>query len=234
MQSSSKFAILCLCAGLVSAGTAPPGLPKVAHPLAEGTWNWVGKTTMGDQSRDVGVTVEVKAVADTWVIRHVVSAPGRPDAIDTAVLDKDTMECIKREAQQGPLSVKLDTKAGKITGTITMGERVMPVDRDAGGALFADGIAARQSIIALPLADGYTATFRTFDLQSMKTKMVELKVAGTEKITVPAGSFEALRIETHALDGTPEPMTLWMDKASRKLVKMTATVGPATISAELK
>ena len=233
MQSSPKFAILCLCAGPVFAGTAPPGMPKVAHPLTEGTWTWVGKTTVGEQSRDIGVTVEVKAVADTWVIRHVVSALGRPDAIDTAVLDKETMECIKREAQQGPLTVKLNTKAGKITGNITMSDRVIPVERDAGGALFADGIAARMSMVALPLAEGYTTTFRTFDLQSMKPKMVELKVTGAEKVTVPAGSFEALRIETHALDGTPEPMTIWMDKATRKPVKMTATVGPATISAEL-
>jgi hypothetical protein len=29
-------------------------------------------------------------------------------------------------------------------------------------------------------------------------------------------------------------MTLWMDKRSRKLVKMAAIVGPVSISAELK
>ena len=64
--------------------------------------------------------------------------------------------------------------------------------------------------------------------------MIELKVTGTEKVTVAAGSFETLRIETRALDGAPEPMTLWMEKRSRKLVKVTAVVGPATLSAELK
>jgi len=59
---------------------------------------------------------------------------------------------------------------------------------ECGGPLFADGIAARQSIIALPLAEGYSTTFRTFDLQQMKARTIELKVAGMEKVTVPARS----------------------------------------------
>jgi len=214
-------------------GTAPAGLPKVVAPLTEGTWTWIGKMNTGNQTSDVVVTVGVKAVGDTWVIRHVVSSPGRDDAIDIGTLDRQTMECIGREAVQGPMTMKLDTKGGKVKGSITVSGRVQTIETDAGGPLFADGIAARQSIVALPLAEGYTTTYRTLDPQ-LKPRIVELKVAGTEKVTVAAGSFEALRVETRALDGAPEPMTLWMDKGSRKLVKMAAVIGPTTVSAELK
>jgi hypothetical protein len=189
--------------------------------------------TMGGHTSEVAVTVEVKAAGDTWVIRHVVSSPGRDDAIDIGTLDKQTMECIGREAVQGPMTMKLDTKGGRVRGSITVDGHVQTIETDAGGPLFADGIAARQSIVALPLMDGYTTTYRTLDPQ-LKPRMIELKVTGTEKVTVAAGSFETLRIETRALDGAPEPMTLWMDKHSRKLVKMEALVGPAAVSAELK
>jgi hypothetical protein len=126
-------------------------------------------------------------VVGLWpVIRHVVSSPGRDDAINSATLDKQTLECLNREAAQGPMNMKLDTKGGKVSGLISMGERIQRVEADAGGRLFADGIAARQSIIALPLAEGYTTTYRTFDLQQMKAKLIELRVAGTENITVAA------------------------------------------------
>jgi len=238
MRSAMRFPVLGLfAAGWLASwapGTPPVGLPKVVAPLIEGTRTWIGKMKTGDQTMDIVVTVDVKATSDTWVIRHTVSSPGREDAVDIATLDKQTMECTRREANQGPMSMKLDTRGGKVTGSISMGGRAQAVVVDAGGPLFADGIAARQSIVSLPLADGYATTYRTFDLQQLKAKMVELKVIGTEKITVAAGSFETFRVETRALDGAPEPMTLWMEKGSRKLVKMAAVVGAVTVSAELK
>ena len=60
-------------------------------------------------------------------------SPGRDDTIDTAMLDKQTMEWLKREAAQGPMSMKLDTKGGKVRGSISVGGRVQAVEADAVG-----------------------------------------------------------------------------------------------------
>jgi Protein of unknown function (DUF3108) len=130
--------------------------------------------------------------------------------------------------------MKLTTKGGKVAGSIDLGGQVRPIEGDAGGPLFADGIAASQAIICLPLAEGYSTTYRTFDVRQMKATMIELKVAGSEKVTVPAGTFDTLRVEVKALEGRPEPMTLWVARVPGRIVKMTAIVGPQTVSAELK
>src|SRR5437588_5762629 len=44
----------------------------------------------------------------------------------------------------------------------------------------------------LPLAEGYSTTFRNFDVQTQKVKLLQLTVAGKEEITVPVGKFDTL------------------------------------------
>ena len=47
-----------------------------------------------------------------------------------------------------------------------------------------------------------------------------MKVAGAEMITVPAGSFEAFKLEITSAEGEPGNTTLWVAKESRKVVKI--------------
>ena len=49
-------------------------------------------------------------------------------------------------------------------------------------------------IATLPLAEGYTTTFRNFDVQKQKPTLKQLKVVGTEEVTVPAGTFKAFKV----------------------------------------
>jgi len=105
-----------------------------------------------------------------------------------------------------------------------------------GGPLFADGPGAPQAIGALPLADGYSTTYRNFDPQKQKSKLIQLTVAGGESVTVPAGTFDAYKVELTSADGGPDKMTLWIAKDSRKAVKLAAVLaqmGGATLTAEL-
>jgi len=53
----------------------------------------------------------------------------------------------------------------KAVGKMGMGGQDRPIDSDLGGALFADGGGAYNAIGALPLAEGYSTTFRNFDVQ---------------------------------------------------------------------
>ena len=111
-----------------------------------------------------------------------------------------------------------------------------PVAVDLGGPLFADAAGSELVIASLPLAEGYTTTFRNFDVRRQKEKLMQLKVTGTESVTVPAGTFDAYKVEITSADGGSDKQTLWIAKDSRKPVKMSAVLadmGGAVITEEL-
>jgi hypothetical protein len=95
---------------------------------------------------------------------------------------------------------------------------------DPGGALFADGAGAFEVIASLPLADGYSLTFRNFDVLKQKPQMKQLKVLGSESVTVPAGTFDAYKLEIVAADNDADKQTVWIDKATRKVLKNSAVL----------
>ena len=157
-------------------------------------------------------------------------------AVDTATLDKGTLILRKRSMKQGPVNITLDFAGDKAAGTMSMNGQDKPVSVDLGGPLFADGAASMQAIGCLPLADGYTTTFRNLDVQKQKVKLMQVKVAGAESVTVPAGTFDTFRVEVASADGGTDKMTVWIAKESRKPVKMSATLaqmGGAVLTAEL-
>jgi hypothetical protein len=111
-----------------------------------------------------------------------------------------------------------------------------PIAVDMSGPVFPEVSAAPAVLACLPLAEGYATAFRTFDVQKQKEKVMQLQVAGSEKVTVPAGSFDAFKVEVVAGDGGAEKITVWIAKESRKPVKFSAVMpemGGATVTAEL-
>jgi hypothetical protein len=143
----------------------------------------------------------------------------------------------KRAVKQGPVSIAVDFAGGKATGNMSMNGQDRPVSVDLGGELFADAAGAQQVIGCLPLADGYSATFRNFDLQKQKTKLMQLKVTGSETVTVAAGKFETFKVEIASADGGNDQSTVWIAKDSRQAVKVSsvmAAMGGATMTAELQ
>ena len=108
---------------------------------------------------------------------------------------------------------------------------------DLGGPLFGDGPSAYPAFAALPLADGYAATFRNFDVQKQKVALKQLKVAATSKRSrCPAGTFKAFKVDISSAEGDPGSTTVWIATDSRKVVKITATLpqmGGAKLTSEL-
>jgi len=69
-----------------------------------------------------------------------------------------------------------------------------------------------------------------------KEKLYRMKVAGVESVTVPAGTFEAWKLEIASAEGDPGSQTIWVDKATRKVVKHAAVLpqmGGAVMTSEL-
>ena len=88
----------------------------------------------------------------------------------------------------------------------------------------------------LPLAEGYSITYRNFDVQQQKVKLMQLKVTGVEKVTVPAGTFDAYKVEITSADGGADKETLWVSTDSHKPVKesaVLASMGGAVLTQEL-
>ena len=132
--------------------------------------------------------------------------------------------------------IDLDFSGNKAAGKMSMNGQEQPISVDLGGALFADGAGGDQVIAALPLAEGYTTTFRNFDVQTQKVKLLQLSVAGVETVTVPAGKFDAYRVEITSADGGSDKKTLWVAKDTHKVVKASAVVaamGGAVVTGEL-
>jgi transcription antitermination factor NusG len=158
------------------------------------------------------------------------------EAKDSSVLETGTLFLLKRSVNQGTVSIQFEFKDNKATGIMKMGTTEKPVSVDVGGPIFGDSPGAAQVIATLPLAVGYTTMFRNFDLQKQKPKVQRLNVTGSESVTVPAGTFDAFKVEVKPVDGGADSMTVWVEKGTRKVVKMEAvmaSMGGAKLTTEL-
>ena len=212
------------------------GLPKAAAGLTPGTSRYLATLQLGGRSMQMKLTSVVSKDGENWKVADTAATPGG-DMTEEAILDGKTLEVLKRSVATGPMTYSFDLQGGKINGTLKAQGGEKPVKIDAGGPLFADSAGASFSVAALPLAEGYGTTFRNFDVQKQKVKLMQLKVAGTEKVTVPAGSFETWKVDITSAEGGSEKMTVWVAKDSRKPVKSAAILpemGGATMVSELQ
>lgn len=209
--------------------------PKPAVALTPGTTKYKGRLEAGGQTMQMDITSTVADQNGSWVVSETSAMP-MGTITDEATIDKGTLVLRKRVIHQGPAVVEVQFADNKATGKLSMNGQERPITADLGGSLFADGPGSGAVIAALPLADGYTTTFRNFDIMSQQVKPRQLKVTGSEKVTVPAGTFDAYKVEVTPAEGTGETSTIWVDKVSRRAVKI-VTVLPqmngAVATAEL-
>ncbi len=198
--------------------------PKPTVGLKPGIATYKGTLAVQGQTIPMDLTRTVKDTAGTWVVTEATAMP-MMSVNDEATIDKGTLLLRKRVIHQGPATVEVAFADNKATGKMTMNGQERPIAAELGGALFADGAGANDVVATLPLADGYATTYRNFDLMAQKVKPRQLKVTGSEKVTVPAGSFDAWKVEiTPADGGSGESTTLWVDKTSRQVVKMSTVI----------
>jgi dipeptidyl aminopeptidase/acylaminoacyl peptidase len=210
------------------------GVPKTATDLTAATFHYQVKIAMGGQEMSMKLATTIEDGGGTWTATDTMDTP-QGSVTDIATIDKSSLIVKKRSVRQGPVAIDVDFAGDKAAGQFSMNGQTRPIAVDLGGPLFGDAAGGDQAIACLPLAEGYSTTFRNFDLQSQKVQLMQLKVAGVEKVTVPAGTFDAYRVEIAASDGA-DKKTLWVDKDSRKVVKASAVVasmGGAVVTEEL-
>ena len=209
------------------------GLPKPAVPLKAEAHSYKARIEMAGQSVAMDLSTDIKEEADGWVVTESAKSPAG-EVTDTTRLDKRTLALRRRSMTQGQVSIEMAVKDGTISGEMKMGGQARPFSVQSGGDLFADGAGAYQVVATLPLAEGYQTAFRNFDLRTQKAKVMQLQVVGSERVTVPAGAFDAHKVEITSDDGTKA--TLWVAKDTRVLLKVQATspaMSGATMTSEL-
>ena len=217
----------------VEAATAAP---KPAVDLSAGKYSYKATIVAGPQTVPLTTITEIKEDGNSWIATEIADSPyGK--TIDVATVEKGSLILKHRSITQGPVVVELDFKGNKVTGTMTNAGKAKPIEVDLGGIVFADGGGAFDVLARLPLAAGYSTTFRNFDVQKQKAQIKNLKVAGTESITVPGGTFDAYKVEVVDANDEADKQTIWIAKDSHKVVKIVATLpsmGGAILTSELQ
>jgi dipeptidyl aminopeptidase/acylaminoacyl peptidase len=209
--------------------------PKTARDLEAGTYKYQAKIEMGGQQVALSVSTTIAEDGGSWIATDVIDTP-QGAVTEVSTLEKGTLIARKLSLKQGPVSVDVNFSGGKADGTMNMNGKDQPISVDLGGPLFADAAGAKQSISCLPLAKGFSATYRNFDVLKQKVKLMQLNVSGVESVTVPAGTFDAYKVDITSADGGDDKETLWIAKDSHKPVKQSAvlaSMGGAILTQEL-
>ena len=212
------------------------GAPKPANELTPGITNFKATLQMGAQSMNLALATEIKEDGGQWVIVDSMTTP-MGAAVDTTSIEKGSLLFVKRKVVQGPAIIDLAYADKRMTGSMKTGGKDLPVNVELGGPLFAEGAGGMQVLATLPLDQGYKVAFRNFDLQKSKEKLMQLQVTGSEKVTVPAGDFDAWKVEITPSDGSAGKATMWVAKANHQMVKVAAVMpemGGATMTMELQ
>jgi len=202
----------------VAAGAAKP-----AMDLQAGTSNYKASIALGGQVIPLTMKTEIKEEDGVWLVTETAVTP-QGDLSDISTIEKGSLLLRHRSIKQGPMTIELDVKGNKATGTTTFNGQSKPFDVDLGGILFADGAGSFEVIAALPLADGYSLSFRNFDVQKQKPQLKQLKVVGVESVTVPAGTFDAYKVEIVDTENDADKQSVWIVKDTRRVVKISAVL----------
>jgi len=197
--------------------------PKPAADLHAGTANYTASIAIGGQSIPLTIKNETKEDNGAWVVTQTIGSP-QGEMTDTSTIEKGTLVLKHRVYTQGPVVFDVNFKDNKANGSVTMNGQAKPIAADLGGAILGDGAGGFDVIAALPLAEGYAVSLRKFDLQTQKLVLKNLKVIDVESVTVPAGTFEAYKLEIVSADNEADKATVWIAKDSRKVLKISAVL----------
>lgn len=229
------FGVAIAFAAPLAASAQRGEYPRPAVDLTPGTANYKVRLEAAGQVVMMDLIRTTKAVNGTWVVTETSGTPGHQQ-MDESTVEKKTLIIRKRVFRAEGGVADLQFAGHTVTGTIDADGQKQTINRDIGTVIFADGAAGQDVLAALPLAKGYNVEFRNFNVGSLQVKTLQLRVMDTERVTVPAGTFDTWKVLITSLDGGSDTYGLFVDKRTHRVVKMAMSVpnlGDALAIAEL-
>jgi hypothetical protein len=139
---------------------------------------------------------------------------------DTLDLDGTTLLPIRRGGTEGMATMWFKFSNEAVEGKIVAGPQEMPINVKLSGPVLPEGAGVEIPVGTLPLAEGYTASVEVFNTMQAKTQEMTLKVTGTEKVTVPAGTFETYKVEITPQAEEGGGSKLWIAKDDHRIIRV--------------
>lgn len=224
-------------------GAQPPAAAAAFRgaALQPGTWRYrqvvetQGRTVEGESSRTLSATTVDGQPA--WLLVEAAQSP-MGTATDSVYLAREALHPLRRVVRQGPATISMTFEDGAVRGQIEAGPQQLPINATVDGHAFVDGGPLLLALRTLNLEQGAVASMATFDLASARVIQQRIEIGGTERITVPAGEFEAVRIEVRPADGSAGGSTVWIERAApHRVLRASSPLPPAagggTVTQEL-
>ncbi|MDD9967277.1 MAG: prolyl oligopeptidase family serine peptidase, partial [Myxococcales bacterium] len=227
--------------GGAAAVAVPEGMPALSGAQVEpGEQTYVTKLMMGERTVEgVAKRKIVEASQGGKAVLRVEERveTSRGEGSDTIVLDASTLLPLSRSVKRGPVEIAVDLAPAKVSGQAVMMGSKVPIDKPLSAPVLMEGASLQLAVASLPLAVGYQAALRNFDLRSGELEGISLEVVAEEEITVPGGTFKAFRVLLKRGDDAL-PSTLWIETAApRRVLKveaqLPAQMGAGTATLEL-
>jgi zinc protease len=151
------------------------------------------------------VTTRLVREGDAWVATSTTEAGGAHQRVEARFTVADLTPISSVTAiRQGPMTIGADLRYadGRVTGRVDLPEQMggaRDVDTEVPGGTLLPGM-DQVVLEAADLAEGRTVTLPMFDVMAGVTN-VTFRVTGQESVTVPAGTFEAYRVEMTGAQG---------------------------------
>lgn len=218
--------------------------PSVSGPakfngalLTAGTASYKQSIEARGQRIDATTTVVLSRTADGWLsVETTITAMG--NVTDSLWLSNATLAPTKRVVHQGPARIEINARGDSIVGLIDAGPQKLPIAVKTTAPVYMEASGFNAALTTLPLAAGYSANVRLFDVMGGAAAEHTIKVVGSESVTVPAGTFDTFKIETQPADGSGTSDKYWITKsAPTRVVKaeqaLPAQMGGGKVVVEL-
>lgn len=226
-QSPMRIAILLLVAALLAAcgRPAPQPLTFVAAPWGAGEVSEYQITDVNGQP--AGVTrfeigrSEDEANDGGWSIRRETLAQGANEVVEVEITTgmRPLTSLLMRSAgaNQGAERVMAAYDRGQVQMELTTSRNVTTYERASIPSDARDGNLLPVVVRALPLSEGYATRIHSFLPVVGQLETFTVSVLGMEEVNVPAGVFQAYKVEMSARN---YKTTAWYaDDPERTLVK---------------
>lgn len=198
-------------------------LPKISNDLKAGTTNYGIVLEVQGQTLPMEMTRTISKSGANWIVKDEASGAmgNSADEIEFTA----SFEPVKRNIEQMGMQIPIVFEKEKVSMS-AMGQTIdIPMD----GAYLSDGAGYDLLIAGLPLRDGYTLSYLVPDAMTAKSKQVNLKVNGTEKVN----DADCFKVEIVSVDNPSDKTTMWIDpktKSAEKMVQIIPAAGNAIMT----